>query len=365
MPHPPRVLILSASIGEGHDGPARALLAGFADAAPEAEVTVRDSFETVGGPWAKMTMAGSSFHSPAGLLLFDLEYRLLTWFRPTYRLAGALLTLLVGRRLRRGIARERPDVVVCTYQAATEVLGRLRRMGRFSLPVVSAVTDLAALRWWAHPGADLHLLSHPESAEEVRALAGPKTEIVPVTGLNDHRFRTPPPRERARASLGLPAEGRVAAVSGGGWAVGDLSGAVAGALAAGADTVLVLCGRNEEVREGVAREWAAEPRVRALGFVDDMPSVMAASDVLVHSTAGLTVLEGIVCGCPVISYGWGRAHIRENNAAFERFGLAAVARTRAQLEKRLAEAWALRREPDAAWAALPDAAEVVAERFLR
>jgi hypothetical protein len=53
--------------------------------------------------------------------------------------------------------------------------------------------------------------------------------------------------------------------------------------------------------------------------------------VLVHSTGGLTVLEALLRGCPVVSYGWGRGHIRKHNEAFLRFGLADVAATRAAL----------------------------------
>ena len=52
---------------------------------------------------------------------------------------------------------------------------------------------------------------------------------------------------------------------------------------------------------------------------------LAAADALIHSTVGLTVLEAIIRGCPVISYGWGRGHIRANNHAYRRFGLAEVA----------------------------------------
>ena len=64
--------------------------------------------------------------------------------------------------------------------------------------------------------------------------------------------------------------------------------------------------------------------MRVEGFTDAMPDWMAAGDVLVHSTGGLTVLEALMRGCPAISYGWGRGHVRVNNAAFRRFGLADV-----------------------------------------
>ena len=55
-----------------------------------------------------------------------------------------------------------------------------------------------------------------------------------------------------------------------------------------------------------------------------MSEWLAAADALVHSTGGLTVLEAYMRGCPTISYGWGRGHIRVNNAAFRRFGIAEV-----------------------------------------
>ena len=58
---------------------------------------------------------------------------------------------------------------------------------------------------------------------------------------------------------------------------------------------------------------------------------LAAADVLVHSTGGLTVLEALMRGCPAISYGWGRGHLRLNNEAFLRFDLAQVAATPAEL----------------------------------
>ena len=99
-------------------------------------------------------------------------------------------------------------------------------------------------------------------------------------------FEQPCDQHAARRVLGLPAEGGVVTVSGGGWGVGDLDGAVAAAVEAGAAAVLVLCGRNEAVANRLRARFVAEPVVRILGFTDQMSEVLAASDVLIHSTAG-------------------------------------------------------------------------------
>jgi UDP-N-acetylglucosamine:LPS N-acetylglucosamine transferase len=353
----PRILILSASIGEGHDLPARVLAEGIRGAEPAAEVRIQDFLAFIRPVMRRIIMGGSQFHSEWGGRLFDLEFKLLTEVRPTIWLAGTLGRVLGGRATERAVVAARPDVVVSTYPGATEVLGQLRERGRVRVPVVSAITDLAALRYWAHPAVDLHLITHPESEEEVSAIA-PASEIVCVRGLTDPSFYEPLDPDGARRDLNLPTERPVVLVSGGGWAVGDLAGAADAALADGA-TAVCLCGRNDEVRQTLARRFAGDEPVVVLGFSDRMAELMAAADVLVHSTAGLTVLEALMEGCRVISYGWGHGHVRVNNEAYRRFGLARVATDREELGRALAEALAEPRAPDRAFESLPDAASLV------
>ena len=357
------VLIVSAGIGEGHDLPARWLAAGLQEEAPGVPVKIVDGLATMGSLVERVVIGGSAFHSRLGNLLFDVEHWLITRFPPLHRLAGFLPTAIGGGGLLQLIEREDPAVVVSTYPGTTEVLGRLRVRGRLRVPVVSAITDLASLRFWAHRGVDLHLVTHPESVEEVREVAGPATAVVPVRGLNDPRFIDPPERHASRRELGLPADARVVVVSGGGWGVGDIEGAVDATLALPGTLAVAMCGRSEPLRERLERRYGHEPRVRLLGFTDRVPELFSAADALIHSTAGLTVLEAHLCGCPTISYGWGRGHIRANNRAFRRFGLADVARTRAELAPALRRALAGRLSAGHSFVALPTAAAVVRERF--
>jgi len=358
---PPRVLVVSASIGEGHDLPARFVVEGLRARVPDVVAPIEDALRAAGPLVERLVLGGSAFHSDLGNLIYDAEYALITHVAPVRDAVGALGELLSGRGLRRVVAEHRPDAIVSTYPGATEVLGRMRLKGRLDIPLVSAITDLAALRYWSHPGVDLHLITHPESAEEVRAIAGPRTRIVAARGMNDPRFATPPSREAGRRTLGLPAEGKVVVVSGGGWGVGDVEGAIATTLAADVARVVVMCGRNEALRRRLAARFGDVPQVTLLGFTTEVPSLFAAADALIHSTAGLTVLEAWALGCPVISYGWGRGHIRANNRAFARFGIADVAGDRAQLADALRRALARRGSSVAAFARLPLAADVVLE----
>ena len=68
------------------------------------------------------------------------------------------------------------------------------------------------------------------------------------------------------------------------------------------------------------------------------------------------MLEAIIRGCPVISYGFGYGHVRVSNQALERFKLAQVAGSHAELGPAIERALAEQPEPDASFAKRPSTA---------
>ncbi|HET7053922.1 MAG TPA: NAD-dependent epimerase/dehydratase family protein [Solirubrobacterales bacterium] len=349
---PPRVLVLTADIGEGHDLPARMIKEDVERDIPGAEVEIVDGLQAMGKISSSVVRDGSRFTFRWMPWLFDLQYWLITRFAPTRWLMHHLSYLLGARGLMRVVEEHQPDVVVSTYPGVTAVLGMLRENRRLLVPVHSAITDLAGLRYWAHPGVDLHYVTHPESIEEVERLVGPgSVEWMRPPIARD--FLMPRTRLAAREALDVPAHGRLVLVSGGGWGIGDLEGAIDAALSEEDTLVVCIAGRNDAAREKLEQRSANNERVRVLGFTEQMSDWMAAADAMVHSTAGLTVLEAHIRGCPVVSYGFSAGHLRANNAAFERFGLAEVARSEHELESVLRHLTKERRSPDSSFASLP------------
>jgi processive 1,2-diacylglycerol beta-glucosyltransferase len=335
---PPRALIFTAPSGGGHDVPANVLAEALRERGATADVV--DGRELAGPVAGRIIAAAASLDSAAGRLAVDAGYLLGTRVRPIRHAASAAIERLARTRVEDHLREHPADVLVSTYALWTELLGRLRRSGALATPVVSAITDLAALRYRAHPGVDLHLLTHPESAAEVREIAGADTRIEAVHGLTDPRFCRPPERTVARTELGLPTRGSLVVVSGGRRGVGDLPAATDTALHYGANTVVVLVGHNERAKARMQARYAEDGRVQIWGFTDQMVTLLAAADVLIHATAGLTVLEALMCDCRVISYGWVHGHIRINNRAYDELGIASVATTRPQLAHALIHALA-------------------------
>ena len=65
--------------------------------------------------------------------------------------------------------------------------------------------------------------------------------------------------------------------------------------------------------------------MRVYGFTDKMPELLAAADVLVHSTGGVTCLEARAAGTPVVSYGLPVGHARLNTRAMAALDLLRLA----------------------------------------
>jgi UDP-glucose 4-epimerase len=351
----PRVLVLTADIGEGHDLPARIIKADLEEEVADAEVEIVNGLEAMGKLVSAVVRGGSRVTFRWMPWLFDFQYWLITKFAPTRWLAHHLNYLLGARGLIGLIETHEPDVVISTYPGVTAVLGMLRENGQLLVPVLSAITDLAGLRYWVHPGVDLHFVTHPESIEEVEKLAGPASVEWARPPIS-REFLMPRTRRDAREALDVPAHARLVLVSGGGWGIGNLEGAISSALADNDTLVVCITGRNEVAREKLEMRFGDNEQVRILGFTEQMSDWMAAADAMIHATAGLTVLEAHIRGCPVVSYGFSAGHLRANNAAFERFGLAEVARSEHELESVLRHVTRERQSPDSSFASLPSIA---------
>jgi processive 1,2-diacylglycerol beta-glucosyltransferase len=330
-PGPKRVLILSADVGEGHAAAARALARQIESAPEQAEVTVIDGLAAMGPLLQPVVEDGYRVQLRFFPWTYTVVYWLLESVAPIRVLARKLLCLFGSRPLARRIAEHEPDVVVSTYPAVTVVLARLRRTRRVHCPTVATITDLTGLFFWAQPGIDTHLVMYGESLDSVERIAGEGSAHL-VRPLISSEFLDERSQADSRRALELPVDGRLVVVSGGGWGVGDVQGAVR-EIASIPDVSAIVClaGRNEQLHKRLSDAFSDEPRVRVYGFTDRMPQILAAADTLVHSTGGVTCLEAKATGTPVVSYGLPVGHARLNTRAMADLGLLRLANNTREL----------------------------------
>jgi processive 1,2-diacylglycerol beta-glucosyltransferase len=335
-----RVLILSADVGEGHAAAARALAQQIEASGQEAEVTVIDGLAAMGRVLRQVVQDGYRVQLRFLPWSYSLVYWLLEHVPPVRWLTRLQLRLFGARPLARRIAEYEPDVIVSTYPAVTVVLARLRRTGVVNCPTVATITDLTGLFFWAQPGIDMHLVMYGESMPSVERIAGEGSARL-VRPLISAEFLRPRCPLQMRRALGLPEEGRMVVVSGGGWGVGDVEGAVRELCRVSEiSSIVCLAGYNEQLHERLSGTFAGEPRVRVYGFTDKMPELLAAADALVHSTGGVTCLEAKATGTPVVSYGLPVGHARLNTRAMAELELLRLANDTDELREHVQASFA-------------------------
>jgi processive 1,2-diacylglycerol beta-glucosyltransferase len=332
-PGPKRVLILSADVGEGHAAAARSLAKQIESSPEPAEVTVIDGLAAMGPLLQPVVEDGYRVQLRFFPWTYTIVYWLLERVPPVRALARTLLCLFGSRPLARRVAEHDPDVVVSTYPAVTVVLARLRRTQAVRCPTVATITDLTGLFFWAQPGIDTHLVMYGESLHSVERIAGEGSAHL-VAPLISAEFLDERSQSVSRRALGLPHDGRLVVVSGGGWGVGDIEGAVR-EIASIPDVSAIVClaGRNEQLQRRLSDDFTGESRVHVYGFTDRMPEILAAADALVHSTGGVTCLEAKATGTPVVSYGLPVGHARLNTRAMADLGLLRLANDTRELRQ--------------------------------
>jgi UDP-N-acetylglucosamine:LPS N-acetylglucosamine transferase len=319
-----RLLVVSASMGAGHDGAARELARRLGRRGHEAVVVdFLDAMPLRIGPLLRVIYGWQLRSAPWS---YEASYRLWAWIPALCRPLVALIDMAAGHRLRRWIERERAELVISTYPLASLALGRDRQRGKVRVPVATFVTDFAVHPLWTHPGIDLHLCVHSQSADAAaRQTHGPATAPGPAVPA---RFgESAGRRAEVRQGLGVGEDERIVLLMAGSWGVGDLEATFNDVVATGRYTPLVVCGRNERLR----RRLSAKGVGHVVGWTDDMPGLMAAADALVENAGGLTCMEAFAAGLPVVSFRPIAGHGKRNALDMDRAGVAALAPSVADL----------------------------------
>lgn len=323
-------------MGAGHDGAARTLAEELRASGHVAEV--RDFLRS--GPLriGSALRMGYEFelrHVPSA---YDATYRL--WYRVPWLCPAVtwIVTFLTRRRVMRWIEEFDPWVVVSTYPLSTLCLGRLRRTGRLGIPAVNFVTDFGVHPLWVHRGVDVNLTIHALPAEVAARRTGRRTVYTGPAVSSRFEASGLPPRAEARARFGIAPGQRAVLVVAGSWGIGNLGATFSAIAGDGRFLPVVVCGRDERLRRHVTTLAEAAPGPSlVLGWTDDMPVLMAACDALVENAGGLTSLEAMRVGLPVVSFDPIAGHGVENTAAMAAAGVARLAPDVGALRRSLAE----------------------------
>jgi processive 1,2-diacylglycerol beta-glucosyltransferase len=311
---PQSFLIVSASMGAGHDGAARELQSRLHARGHDAVVI--DYLEMA--PFGLLHGLRRTYefllrHAP---WTYAIVYRFWFLLPFLYHPFVMLNAWLARRRMRVSIDSVSPDAVISTYCLATLTLGRMRKKRWLKIPAITYVTDMAVHPLCVHRNIDLTLTISEASAEEARALGA--ANVIASGPLVPERFRVASAtRAEVREAFNIDPNACVALVVAGSWGVGQVVDTVRTLAAVPGVHPVAVCGRDEALRTSLANLGVGT----TIGWTSQMAELMHAADVLVENAGGLTCMEAFAAGLPVVTFRPIPGHGIDNAAHMDAVGL--------------------------------------------
>ena len=323
----PRIMILTAGFGEGHNAAAHHLNAAFNLGAVRASARTFDVF-------ALTTPRLNAFLSRGYIKLINhapnVWSAFYAWLDRSNIFPGALsLMPRECRTLAELILREKPSAICATYPVYAFMVERLVQQGRIpAVPFYNIVTDSISINslWWrAHckawfvPNVDSAEVLHDAGIrpESVRAYGFPTPAYIP-----EHP-ELAPPALRPASTANAP---RVLYIINSGTRGAELTAQL---LLKETDwEITCTVGRDHALRQRLEKLAQGRQRpARILGWTDQIPHLLLTHHVVISKAGGATTQEAIAARCPMIVNQIVPGQEEGNYELLRRHGIGALAET--------------------------------------
>jgi len=293
-----KVLILTASTGEGHN---------------QAAKTIEGVYTQRGYECHRVDMFKST-HRSMDVLMAD-GYRILASNLP--KMYGTLykqcdtpnFNSLIARRvlkitemrLNKVIHRMNPSLIIATHPFAVPVIGHMKAKGRCTQPFIQVVTDFKAHYAYIDPHVDAYITASDFTKSSLIKRGIPEQKVfaygIPVKPDFLNRAETGVERIATSQRFEL-------LIMGGSMGLKPIRHVVR-AVAENPRNIhmTVVCGNNRILKNNLElrfAEYIQQGRMEILGFVSNIPELMARCHVIVTKPGGLTSSEAINMSIPML-----------------------------------------------------------------
>ncbi len=362
-----QVLVLSSATGEGHNMAGRAVCERLRADGHTADFL--DIFSLAGDGTAR-TVAnayiGMVKHAPKG---FGLLYSAGDKVRSDKRKSPVYFANhYMAKYLQEYLATHPYDAIVATHLFPAETLTYMKRQGTLSIPTVAIATDYACIPFWEETECDYYILPHPDLVKEFHRHGIPLQKCKPLGIPVSGEFSRPLEKAEARRRCGLHPDKTAFLLMCGSMGFGNVI-LFARALAkrCGDAEIVIICGKNDTLRQGLAYTFSGDTRVHIVGFTDRVADYMAACDVLFTKPGGLSSTEAAVRQIPMVHTSPIPGCERANRRFFSERGMSVTAdkmTDQIRLARARAASKTTRQQKNAAQRTLPHDAAGEISRFL-
>lgn len=319
-----KILILSCNTGEGHNSSGKALRAALHNKGIECDLMDTLAIRSEG----LSKFVSNLYELSIKINLFGLVYRIAQWYSslqlkiksPIYLFSG-----LFAKRLARIISEGGYDGIICVHLFPAEGITRIRRKYGQSIPTIFVMTDYTCIPLLYETELDRYIIAHENLKNEFIENGLPEEKLYAIgIPINENKFATKMPKDIAQYLVNIlfkweNADGKWYLIMGGSMGFGniiklidELKGRIHDS-----DRIICICGKNNKLRHDVLRRFSRDFNIKAVGYTDQISSIMDACDILLTKPGGITSTEAIIKNIPLVHINPIKG-LEEDNANFFR-----------------------------------------------
>ncbi len=298
-----KIDIIHATAGEGHRKIAMAIQDGLARLnRNDLQVRLMNSLDYTNALFQKTYTPfyyWSTRHAPAlwGFLYEFLDH---TWSYRLVRPLRSFINSFNAKKLLDEVVGNPPDVIVSTHFLSPELLGRAKENGLIRSKMITVITDFYPHAVWINPGTDHYWVMADETKQEL-IRRGVPASIITVGGIPVLPTFKPMGRKiELLKKYGLEENRFTILLTSGSFGFGTQE-AILEELKAFKDKIqcFVVCANNKELKATLESKIYPFP-LKTFGFIDFMPDLMEASDLMVAKPGGSTTSEALTKGVVMV-----------------------------------------------------------------
>jgi len=293
-----KILIFSASIGNGHNQAARAIQESLAEIGYTSMII--DTLEYISPTFHKILlegymnllrlspkMWGKIYHNTEKTRFFDMN---------------VFVNKLLANKLKKLINSVQPDAFIATHPFASCMLSVLKGRNEWKEPIYTIITDYTIHPSWINHHINYYFIAHEQLYYLVDIYQHDHQKFKPLGIPIMKKYSEPLDSEELRKKFGIKPEQKCIILSGGGLGLGPMEKVLEGLEAIDRPIkTFVLTGINQKLYRKV-EEGAYRHEVIPLRYVDNFHEYLHVSDLIVTKSGGLTTAEVLSKQVPMIIY---------------------------------------------------------------
>ena len=316
-----KILIFSASYGEGHAQVARALQKCFYNRSVSSVKIVE--------LYGEAHPVINAVVRYAYLKSFYIAPSVYGWLYYSSRRTGSdsvfskLLNSFGSKKLAEIIMAEQPDAVINTFPFPA--ISEFRKKTGITIPTYTVITDFTLHHRWIHSEIDKYYVATGDLKNEM-VNTGIPPERIKVSGIPlRETFTEFKDITGLHQKYGLnPAKRIVLVMSGAYGGLHKINQICQSILAASDCEIAVVCGKDKNTERKVKNNFHDCKSVHVFGFVEDIHELMKISCCIVTKAGGITLSEAVAAQLPIIIFNPVPGQERDNALYFAKKKAAVV-----------------------------------------